>query len=89
MSQNTNIVTCSPFTALNVDTFTLSNFDSTLVASNFVLLVDEQSKKLIIDPNYTEEPDDNKNDGDSKNDISGIFNNKFSSLLMIGTGLLL
>ena len=51
-----------------------------LVASNIVLIVDEWSKKLIIDPNYNEEPDDNKNDGDSKNVISGIFNNKFSSL---------
>ena len=47
------------------------------------LSVDENSETLTIDPNYTEES------GDSKNDTSGSFNNKFSSLLFIGAGLLL
>ena len=41
------------------------------------LTIDENSKILHIDPNYTEES------GDSKNDTSGSFNNKFSSLLLI------
>ena len=47
------------------------------------LNVDENSKTLTIDPNYTEEL------GDSKNDIFGSFNNKSSSLLFIGVGFLL
>ena len=47
------------------------------------LTLNENSKILHIDPNYTEES------GDSKNDTSGSFNNKFSSLLFIVAGLLL
>lgn len=93
---NSNSITCSPKSDLTTaETFTLNASFSASIAYTYDLTVDENSKTLTIDPDCTnciEESgvsNDSNDCNDSNNVTSGSFNNKFSSLLFIGTGLLL
>ena len=77
---NSNTVTCTP----NAHLTTAEIFSYSSIGGFNILAVDENSKTLSTDhPDYTEEF------GESNNDTSGSFNNKFSFLLLIGARLLL
>ena len=79
---NSNTVTCTQNSHLTTaETFTFIVSYVSLGGYND-LTVDENSKTLTIDPNYTEES------GNTNKDGAGNFH-KFSSFLLIGAGLLL
>jgi hypothetical protein len=79
---NSNTLTCTQNSHLTTaETFTFIVSYVSLGGYND-LTVDENSKTLTIDPNYTEES------GNTNKDGAGNFH-KFSSFLLIGAGLVL
>jgi hypothetical protein len=75
-------VTCSPKTAISTARKYSLKATTAKVGNDVTLTVDDGSKTLTIDPNYTEES------GNTNKDGAGNFH-KFSSFLLIGAGLLL
>ena len=75
-------VTCSPKTAISTAGKYSLKATIAKVGNDVTLTVDDGSKTLTIDPNYTEES------GNTNKDGAGNFH-KFSSFLLIGVGLLL
>ena len=75
-------VTCSPKTAISTAGKYSLKATTAKVGNDVTLTVDDGSKTLTIDPNYTEES------GNTNKDGAGNFH-KFSSFLLIGAGLLL
>ena len=75
-------VTCSPKTAISTAGKYSLKATTAKVGNDVTLTVDDGSKTLTIDPNYTEES------GNTNKDGAGNFH-KFSSFLLIGVGLLL
>ena len=77
-----NTVTCSPKTAISTAGKYSLKATTAKVGNDVTLTVDDGSKTLTIDPNYTEES------GNTNKDGAGNFH-KFSSFLLIGAGLVL
>jgi hypothetical protein len=75
-------VTCSPKTAISTAGKYSLKATTAKVGNDVTLTVDDGSKTLTIDPNYTEES------GNTNKDGAGNFH-KFSSFLLIGAGLVL
>ena len=79
---NSNTVTCTPAAAISTAGKYSLKATEAKVGGSVTLTVDDGSKTLTIDPNYTEES------GNTNKDGAGNFH-KFSSFLLIGVGLLL
>ena len=75
-------VTCSPKKAISTAGKYSLKATEAKVGTSVTLTVDDGSKTLTIDPNYTEES------GNTNKDGAGNFH-KFSSFLLIGAGLVL
>ena len=79
---NSNTVTCTPAAAISTAGKYSLKATEAKVGTSVTLTVDDGSKTLTIDPNYTEES------GNTNKDGAGNFH-KFSSFLLIGAGLVL